>query len=292
MERRVGAPGTAVDDMTMPRNVLIVGMARSGTSLTAAIFARAGYFVGAQSDRHIREGDDNNPFGYFEADDVVEANRRVLLAVGFTSRNTWNEDVISRDAIDAIAKLPPLPGEPERIERWNEHAPWLWKDPELCLTLSYWHRVLPSDTRVVVVTRDPEAIYRSFRRMGWSGRSEADRRQTFERIEQHVCGARRTLANCRLRHVEVEYADFGRRPARVARALSELCDLPIAAEDLNFHHDLNHSTGLRGRAAASLRIAGKHIPQRQRDLIERVVPRRVLTAFFPERRYGPPRTSR
>ena len=57
----------------MPKNVIIVGMARSGTSLTASIFAKKGYFVADDPDKQLQAGNRHNPGGFWELDDLVEA---------------------------------------------------------------------------------------------------------------------------------------------------------------------------------------------------------------------------
>ena len=60
----------------MPKNALVIGMPRSGTSLTANVLAGKGYYVGTSRLSSLQHGDNHNPFGYFEADDVVERNVR------------------------------------------------------------------------------------------------------------------------------------------------------------------------------------------------------------------------
>jgi hypothetical protein len=42
-----------VDASTIPKNVLVLGMARSGTSMTASIFARHGHFVTEDTERNL-----------------------------------------------------------------------------------------------------------------------------------------------------------------------------------------------------------------------------------------------
>ena len=108
----------------MPRNVVIVGPPRSGTSLTSDIFARQDYFTG----KPVMEGDDYNPFGYYEAEDVIEANVGVFQAAGYEHHNTWKFDAISESQIAAINALKPRVVDRDLLARWNEHSPWMWKD--------------------------------------------------------------------------------------------------------------------------------------------------------------------
>ena len=47
----------------MPKNVIIVGMARSGTSLTASMFAKQGYFVADDPDSELEGPNKFNQIG-------------------------------------------------------------------------------------------------------------------------------------------------------------------------------------------------------------------------------------
>ena len=73
-----------------------------GTSLTAGVFGRCGYFVGNITERHMREGDAGNPFGYFEADDVIAKNVELFQRAGFKFHNTWLFYPITEAAIDRM----------------------------------------------------------------------------------------------------------------------------------------------------------------------------------------------
>ena len=90
----------------MPKNVLVVGMARSGTSLTASIFVKKGYFVAEDPENQLQAAGPHNPGGYWELEDVKEANVEVLKAVGFQHHNTWvAEEIRPEQAEDIEAAL-------------------------------------------------------------------------------------------------------------------------------------------------------------------------------------------
>src|SRR5918999_879126 len=171
----------------MSKNVIIVGMARSGTSVTARIFTYKGYFIGDMNKTFVREGDDHNPFGYFEADDLVAENVRVLNDSGFPFHNTWLFQPISQESAARIADIPILPAHRAFLRRYEENAPWVWKDPRLCFTLPYWWRLMDAArTVVVLVRRDPIDIYWSFQRMGWCKWGRAGRDLVVELVRQHT----------------------------------------------------------------------------------------------------------
>src|SRR5262249_31665720 len=60
-----------------PRNCLILGSGRSGTSLLAGTLRLAGYYMG----EHLIPADASNPKGYFEDDEINAINEGLLAQV-------------------------------------------------------------------------------------------------------------------------------------------------------------------------------------------------------------------
>jgi hypothetical protein len=270
---------------SMSKNVIIVGMPRSGTSVTARAFTAKGYFIGEMHQTFVREGDDRNPFGYFEADDLVAENVRVLKAAGFPFHNTWLFSPISQESIARIADLPILAAHHAFLRAYDENAPWVWKDPRLCFTLAYWWRLMdPAHSVVVLVRRDPIEIYWSFQRMGWCKWGRAERDLVFERVRQHTEAATTAVYSLGIPHAVVNYREYLTTPELVARRLSKICEIQIGIEDLNVRPDLNHSSHL-GKVSTHLRRTLKKLPQRPVRKLEVMVPRRALQLLFPERKY-------
>ncbi len=269
----------------MPKNVIVLGAPRSGTSLTSGIFARQGYFVGDAARPAVKRGDDYNPFGYFEADDLIERNVALFRRVGYQPHNTWLFDPISDDAISRIADLSPDHADRELLAGYNTHSPWLWKDPRLCITLSYWVRLLdPSTSVAILILRDPEDVYWSFRRKGWCEAGESAKRAALARIEQHTRAAEAAVQRLTIPQLTIAYDDFRIRPHDLAAQISELAGLRLTPEDFNFQPDLDHSSP-RGRLAGYGRILLKKLPRAPLRRLERFVPRCLQATFFPERKY-------
>jgi hypothetical protein len=267
------------------RNILIVGAPRSGTSLTAGAFARHGYFIGRIEEEHMREGDAGNPFGYFEADDVIDANVELFEAAGFPHHNTWLFDEIGEDAIRRIDELEPRGEHRKLMALYDTHAPWVWKDPRLCFTLGYWWKIVdPARTGVVLVRRDFDQIYTSFRRRGWCREGEAVRAALEERIERHLQAAQETIQRLDIPHIAVEYAECTEDPEAVSRHLTEFTGTTFDPANLNVRPELNHSTG-RGRLAARLRMSLDAGWLRHAKFLKPLVPRRLLNAILPEKRF-------
>lgn len=269
----------------MPRNALIIGMPRSGTSLTAAVLARKGYYVGGSRLSAFQHGDDHNPFGYFEADDVVERNVEIFRRVGFPFQNTWRFDPLSSEQARAIRDLAPTEADRELVAAYDARAPWLWKDQRLCFTLPYWWKLLdPRTTRVLVVRRKPRHIYESFVRMGWCARDEEQERRVERLVEQHLGAAGAALDALSIPHIEVDYADYASAPGRVARHIGQFLEVELTGADLNVRPELDH-TRPRGAVSARLRTLIKRLPRGPVRQAERLLPRWVVTLLFPERRY-------
>lgn len=269
----------------MPKNILVVGMPRSGTSLAAALFTRKGYFVGDIESERLRTGNSKNPFGFFEADELVERNVNILRRAGYEFHNTWLFSPISDSAINAVPQLPPEQADRDFVQRYEARAPWLWKDPRLCITLPYWWKLLDHErVAVVLTTRDSADIYWSFRRFGWN----LARDDVVRRVEQHVRAAKRAVDALGIPHVAVGYNEYRERPAHVANVLSRLAEIELTPDDLNFRPELDHSSP-GGKATTVALAMVKKLPRAPVRRVERQAPRWLLGRLFPERAYSPPR---
>jgi hypothetical protein len=272
-----------------PRNIIVIGAPRSGTSLTTAIFDRKGYYVGPIEEENVRAGDEHNPFGYFEADDVIAQNVGLFRRVGYPEHNTWLEQPISDDQIDAIARLPPSDEDRRFVASYASRQPWAWKDPRLNLTLAYWWQLMdPTTTGVVYAARSETDIFNSFMRMGWYRNEESSRTEALRRIRQHLKAARDAITAHDIPHIAIDYREYLENPQAVAARLSEFCRVDISPEDLNVRADLAHSSG-RGRISAWLRRqldTGALQPLRH---LKPLIPSSVLHWLFPEKKYTPPK---
>ena len=269
----------------MPKNVLILGMPRSGTSLTANVFVRKGYHVGESSLPYFRDGDDHNPFGYFEADDVVERNVELFRRVGYHYYNTWRFEMLSEAAENALRELVPTEEDRRFVEAYDLRSPWVWKDQRLCFTLPYWWKLMdPSRVGVLLIRRNPRDVHLSFQRMGWSAGGEEELERVRRLTGQHLGAAEAAIRVLRIPHIEVDYAEYSRAPREVARRIGDFFGLELTGSELNVHPELDHSRP-RGRAMARLRLLLKRLPRGPVRRLERLLPHRAVAAVFPERRY-------
>jgi hypothetical protein len=271
----------------VPRNILVIGVPRSGTSLTTAVFARKGYHVGWIEDEGTRCGDERNPFGYFEADDVIGKNVALFKRVGYGEHNSWLRAMISEAHIRQIAELTPSDDDRRFVDSYQARAPWIWKDPRLCLTLSYWWKLMdPQTTGVILTQRDVADVLRSFDVMGWIGEGEQkiSREKACARIERHLSAAGAAIAALHIPHIAIDYREYLNDPQAVARRLSEFCGLHVSVHDLNVKTELAHST-LWGRFLAFCRLRLNRGLSRYLGNLKRLIPTRLAQALFPEKKY-------
>ena len=145
---------------TREKTVVVIGMHRSGSSLTSGILEALGVDMG---ERLMAESQ-ANPVGYFEDKTFLRLNRKILHAAG----GTWY-DPPSPEAIRAQAEA----FRPE-VEALVQDKPprWGWKDPRTSLTLDVYLEHL-THPHLVVTHRDPEAIAASLVKRGDMQHDEA-----------------------------------------------------------------------------------------------------------------------
>jgi len=148
------------------KSCLVLGAGRSGTSMVAGTLVASGYFGG----RHTWEGQPGNPKGFYEDRQVNSINEQLLavgLDQGFADRvrarmpariSPWHRWLMP---LPEGAKVVSSPRLDRRIERVLRSRPFALKDPRFCFTLPAWRPHLPSDTRFVVVFREPSRTIRS-----------------------------------------------------------------------------------------------------------------------------------
>lgn len=269
----------------MPKNVIVLGMPRSGTSLTASIFALKGYFVTQDEANELMPPNDDNPLGFWEAEGLVERNVEVYRAVGYAGHNNWGFEPIPTEAVARIRELAPLPGHEAFVADYLERAPWVWKDPRLCLTLSYWWPMLAgSDTAVLFLERDLDEIYRSFKRVQFYP-PERESRERVQALADLMLGeARRTIEAHAIPTLTLDHRRYFDDPEGVARELGAFFEIELGPGDLNVRADLNHST-TSGRVRTLAGSAYMSLPEPLRRVIRACVPASLKRSLAPESHY-------
>ncbi len=130
--------------------VCVIGMHRSGTSLTMGILHRLGVYLGRPES--LMKPSEHNPEGYWENEGFVQLNDELLARLG----GSWDAPpdpqpgwASSPLAADLLARARGL------VRREFAGQPlWGWKDPRTSLLLPFWQAVVPSP-RYVLCVRNP-----------------------------------------------------------------------------------------------------------------------------------------
>jgi len=266
-----------------PKNVLVVGMPRSGTSMTASIFTRNGYFVAENESKELRKGDEFNPSGYWEAESLIKCNAEIFEASGFQHNNTWLFDSITDNQASNISKVTPLNNHKDLISKFENNRPWIWKDPRLCYTLSYWWPLLnPETTRVLLLKRDPNEIYNSFLRVKWRTPSETNKLDVFNRIEHHLKAAKKAIEQYNIPHVEIHYSDYKNNPDDTVKKINQTFNIHIQTNDIGYNHKLNNQS-FNGVILRIINRVGDILPSNIRTIIKKLIPTFVWKIINPNR---------
>ena len=134
--------------------IIVAGMHRSGTSLTASLLADAGVHLG---DQLLGPGH-GNPVGHFEDLEIYEFHQRVLMANGLGPEGFTTQGVIP--VPDDLAS------EAQRLaaSRRRHDGPWGWKEPRTTLFLDFWAELLPEARFLLIFRRPWEVVDSLFRR--------------------------------------------------------------------------------------------------------------------------------
>ncbi len=126
--------------------LVVAGMHRSGTSVTAQWLERCGLHAG----EGIATAVESNPRGQFEDHDFVRFHEQILRRHGFKSSLVGGAVPLHPDEEERRAAL-------QLIESRTHRGLWGWKDPRTTLFLPFWKQLLP-DLRVLGVYRPPAAV--------------------------------------------------------------------------------------------------------------------------------------
>lgn len=144
--------------------IIITGMHRSGTSLTASFLAALGIHLGER----LLASDPTNPLGYFEDVDFMELQGRMLESAtqqGDGGHRNWGwteSESLDRALFPAFAESArALVG-----ERRGRFGLWGWKDPRTTLLLDFWDAILGGRALYVLLYRFPWEVADSIQRVG------------------------------------------------------------------------------------------------------------------------------
>lgn len=134
--------------------LLVCGMHRSGTSLTASLLHAAGVRLGER----LLGVNHGNERGHFEDLDIYEFHQAVLRSNGLGT-----EGFVAAGTVVVPESLEPI-GRRLAADRARGGGVWGWKEPRTVLFLDYWDAILPAARYVFVFRRPWEVVDSLFRR--------------------------------------------------------------------------------------------------------------------------------
>jgi hypothetical protein len=138
-----------------PKQIAVLGMHRSGTSVVAQLLNSMGCYAGEQHE--MPPPDVFNPTGYWERRDVWAVDEDILAALD----TTWLDPArVDLSRIDDSARKSFVTRSREIASSLNKHGPWMMKDPRLSIVFPIWREALDRPV-CVLVWREPSAVARS-----------------------------------------------------------------------------------------------------------------------------------
>jgi len=194
----------------MVNPLLVVGMARSGTSLVAGMLEKLGFDLGPSG--QLSEADSDNPDGYRERRDFAELNDQLKGVLGMLADpsvclpSDWQEYLGANKFVDQIAI--------KARAIFGVSPYWLLKDPRISALIPVYLQAL-SDPSVLICVRNPADSARSFSKK-------------FEVPERACCGLwlQHTLSSLHhsagLRRCIVDYDRVVRDPEDLVKTILEM----------------------------------------------------------------------
>ena len=202
----------------------------------------SGLYLGEQE--QIRRFGDDNVEGYWENDDFVDLNERLLDVL----RGGWDLPFPDESGWEKNPALEPFRVEARRLVEWfADREPWGWKDPRNALLLPFWKAIVPG-LRFVVCVRDPLEVALSLNQRGRSSLRFGQWlwEEYYRRILAHTSTADRIVTH---------YASCLERPAEECARLAIFVGQPASEEAVrSMKPGLRHQQpSLDARAAIATR---------------------------------------
>lgn len=154
----LGADTYAMGVLRLDELIAIVGMHRSGTSLTAHLVHELGVSALGVRTGLVR-ADAFNSRGYWESADLISVNTYLCNYLGCD----WRHPLVPPDGWERSPQLAPLRHRLERLIATQPAPRRSLKDPRMTVTLPFWQSLV-EHTATLVCLRSPLAVARSLER--------------------------------------------------------------------------------------------------------------------------------
>lgn len=145
------------------KTFVILGMARSATSLLAGALHKAGVHMGD----HMMGPGEGNPKGFFEDLDFRALDIAILRAAGGKGQDPGHEPPSEEAILGVRDQFRGRILDLIRARNNAGHELWGWKNPRTALTVRLYHPYL-TNPHYITIYRDPQEVGLSLQRMlGW-----------------------------------------------------------------------------------------------------------------------------
>lgn len=235
---------------------VVLGMHRSGTSMLSGLLNQAaGYEVGGPL---IGSAFDNE-MGFFERVDVVLQNDEFMKAQSIW----WSANVINYDWERALAdkdsgKVSFKEGE-RGLQFLNnpKNAPWMQKDPRMCITLKTWLKLIDTEPAILFTYRHPLEVALSLNKRDSSISLETGLRLW---IVYNMRAIQNSRGLCMVKSSnDVVLTDTLNEVQRISNELTKKCGVPpppkhISRKEINKLVDPNLQHNKKKRAKGSMDV--------------------------------------
>lgn len=134
------------------KQIIVIGMHRSGTSMVAGVLYYLGVFMGEQLmiDDPVTGPTLEQPHGYYEDREFMAINSEILTEAGGGWENIPDRKRLLQACENSNPALDKL-----IIKRNKDYEVWGLKDPRACLTLPAYSERL-QDLKVILIVREKE----------------------------------------------------------------------------------------------------------------------------------------
>jgi hypothetical protein len=205
----------------MTDNVIILTGGLTGSSVLAGLLGAAGYWTGTGTFQ-------KRDYDTHENAELIRLNRGLMASVGVGEEYT---KYFLPEAIDRIARLEVPDDSPYRefLAACDAHAPWLWKEPRLWLTIRFWDRFLPAQgVKFLLLERDLV--------QAWISMTQRRTIQTWSYTKRYHHGVQASLRDYLQQSgrpfLAVNYEDLILRPESEVERLSGFLGTPVTMAHL------------------------------------------------------------
>jgi hypothetical protein len=217
----------------MKKNVIILTSGLTGSSVLTGLIARAGYWTGDSTHK-------KKEYDTYENEELIDLNHLIF------KQANYHGNYLMDFSPEVLARIGSLSSEDARfaqfIEKCAQHRPWVWKDPRLWLTMSFWKNFIDlSDCRFIVLTRGFRQVWVSTVLRGQIV-NYGDSKRFEQLVRESITGF---LKKNNASYINLQYEDLIVHPTETIAKLNNYLQTNLSLDDLKavYHKPLYKTPG-------------------------------------------------